>query len=101
MVRRLLAVALIAVTVVAAVVGWPSAAVAQSYPERSVRVVENRPGASGNIGAQAAAQSAPTATRFHLGAQTLAVNMTLAPIRGFDPTTDFEPSCWWRPRRTC
>ncbi len=27
----------------------------------------------------------------HLGAQTLAVNVTLAPTKGFDPTKDFEP----------
>jgi tripartite-type tricarboxylate transporter receptor subunit TctC len=54
-------------------------------------VVENRAGASGNIGAQAAAQAAPDGYTLHLGAQTLAVNMTLAPIKGFDPTKDFEP----------
>src|SRR6516165_10322371 len=47
--------------------------------------VENRPGASGNIGAQAAAQSAPDGTTLHLGGQTLAVNVTLAPLKGLDP----------------
>src|ERR1700733_1461769 len=80
---------------------------AQTYPERSVRiiiafaaggtidtlgrivaqklgdawgqsvVVENRGGASGNIGAQAAAQSPPDGYTLHLGGQVLAVNVTL------------------------
>ena len=100
--------ALAAAVVVAtsAVLGSPTSASAQSYPERSVRmiiafpaggtidtlgrivaqklteawgqnvVVENRAGASGNIGAQAAAQAAPDGYTLHLGAQTLAVNVT-------------------------
>ena len=105
----------------AAVLGSPTGASAQSYPDRAVRmiiafpaggtidtlgrivtqklteawgqnvVVENRAGASGNIGAQAAAQAAPDGYSLHLGAQTLAVNVTLAPTKGFDPTKDLEP----------
>jgi len=105
----------------ATVLGSPTGAAAQSYPDRAVRmiiafpaggtidtlgrivaqklseawgqnvVVENRAGASGNIGAQAAAQAAPDGYSLHLGAQTLAVNVTLAPTKGFDPTTDLEP----------
>src|SRR5947209_7416082 len=97
---------------------------AQNYPDRSVRIiiafaaggtidtlgrivaqklseawgqsvfVENRPGASGNIGAQAAAQSAPDGYTLHLGGQVLAVNVTLAPIKGFDPVKDLEPIIW-------
>ena len=43
--------------------------------------VENRPGASGNIGAQAAAQAAPDGSTLHFGAQTLAVNVTLVADR--------------------
>ena len=104
-----------------AVVGSHTGVEAQSYPDRAVRmiiafpaggtidtlgrivaqklteawgqnvVVENRAGASGNIGAQAAAQAAPDGYSLHLGAQTLAVNVTLAPTKGFDPTTDLEP----------
>src|SRR5262245_33180041 len=96
-------------------------AVAQSYPNKSVRmviafpaggsidtlgrilaaklseawgqqvVVENRPGAGGNLGAAAAAQAAPDGYTLHLGAQTLAVNVTIAPYQGFDPVRDFEP----------
>ena len=109
---------------VAAAVLAANPAPAQSYPDRSVRIiiafaaggtidtlgrivaqklgdawgqsvfVENRPGAGGNIGAQAAAQSAPDGTTLHLGGQTLAVNVTLAPLKGFDPVRDLEPVIW-------
>jgi tripartite-type tricarboxylate transporter receptor subunit TctC len=105
----------------AAVLGSPTGAAAQTYPDRAVRmiiafpaggtidtlgrivaqklteawgqnvVVENRAGASGNIGAEAAAQAAPDGYSLHLGAQTLAVNVTLAPTKGFDPTKDLDP----------
>src|SRR5262249_14138381 len=48
-------------------------------------------GASGNLGAAAAAQAAPDGYTLHLGAQTLAVNVTIAPYQGFDPLRDLEP----------
>jgi tripartite-type tricarboxylate transporter receptor subunit TctC len=94
---------------------------AQSFPERPVRVliafpaggtidtlgriiaqklteawgqnvvIENRPGGGGNIGAAAAAKSAPDGYTLHLGAQTLAVNVTLQPSTEFDPVKDFDP----------
>jgi len=94
---------------------------AQSYPERPVRVliafpaggtidtlgriiaqklsetwgqnvvIENRPGGGGNIGAAAATKSAPDGYTLHLGAQTLAVNVTLQPSTEFDPVKDFDP----------
>src|SRR5947209_17775755 len=81
---------------------------AQNYPDRPVRIiiafaaggtidtlgrivaqklgeawgqsvfVENRGGAGGNIGAQAAAQAAPDGNTLHLGGQTLAVHVALA-----------------------
>jgi tripartite-type tricarboxylate transporter receptor subunit TctC len=54
-------------------------------------VIENRPGAGGNIGAAAAAKSAPDGYTLHLGAQTLAVNVTLQPSTEFDPVKDFDP----------
>jgi hypothetical protein len=121
MLGKLWAVILVVATIVTAGFRWPADAIAQSYPDRSVRMVvafpaggtidtlgrivaqklteawgqnvlvENRAGASGNIGAQAAAQAAPDGYTLHLGAQTLAVNVTLAPAKGFDPTKDFEP----------
>ena len=105
----------------AVALGLPDAAAAQSYPGKPVRmviafpaggsidtlgrilaqklseqwgqsvVVENRPGAGGNLGAAAAAQAAPDGYTLHLGAQTLAVNPTIAPYQGFDPIRDFEP----------
>jgi len=54
-------------------------------------VVENRAGAGGNIGAAAAAQSPPDGYTLHFGAQSLAVNVTIAPQKGFDPAKDFDP----------
>jgi tripartite-type tricarboxylate transporter receptor subunit TctC len=54
-------------------------------------VVENRAGAGGNIGAAQASQAAPDGYTLHFGAQTLAVNVTIAPYKGFDPVRDFEP----------
>ncbi len=56
--------------------------------------VENRPGASGNIGAAAAAQASPDGYTLHLGGQVLAVNVTLAPMKGLDPVKDFAPIMW-------
>jgi len=118
--RSFLASVLISVVIT----GLCATASAQTYPDRSVRViiafaaggtidalgrivaqklseawgqsvfVENRGGASGNIGAQAAAQSPPDGYTLHLGGQVLAVNVTLAPIKGFDPAKDFEPIIW-------
>jgi tripartite-type tricarboxylate transporter receptor subunit TctC len=112
---RAIAVALLALAFAA------SGAAAQTYPDRPIRImvafsaggtldtiariiaqklseawgqqviVENRSGAGGNIGAAAAAQSAPDGYTLHFGAQSLAVNVTIAPQRGFDPVRDFEP----------
>jgi tripartite-type tricarboxylate transporter receptor subunit TctC len=116
---KLLPVALIAVGL--AVSGLQTNVAAQGYPERPVRlliafpaggtidtlgrilaqklteawgqnvVIENRPGAGGNIGAAAAAKSPPDGYTLHLGAQTLAVNVTLQPSTEFDPVKDLEP----------
>jgi len=120
--RAFLAVAVVVAQV--ALLGSHNSAAAQTYPDRSVRIiiafaaggtidtlgrivaqklgeawgqsvfVENRPGASGNIGAQAAAQSPPDGYTLHLGGQVLAVNVTLAPIKGFDPVKDLAPIMW-------
>lgn len=54
-------------------------------------VVENRAGAGGNLGAMAAAQAPPDGMVLHFGAQSLAVNVTIAPMQGFDPVRDFIP----------
>jgi len=98
-----------------------SAAFAQTYPDRPVRmliafpaggtidtlgrilaqklteawgqnvVIENRPGGGGNIGAVAAARSAPDGYTIHFGAQSLGVNVTLQPVKDFDPLKDLDP----------
>ncbi len=54
-------------------------------------IVENRPGAGGNIGAAAAAQAAPDGYTLHFGAQTLSTNPVLAPTTAFHPEMSFEP----------
>jgi tripartite-type tricarboxylate transporter receptor subunit TctC len=107
--------------VVTAALAVPTAAVAQTYPDRAVRLIisfaaggsidtlgrivaqklgeiwgqsvfiENRGGAGGNIGAAAAAQSAPDGYTLFLGGQFLAANVTIQPMKGFDPVRDFDP----------
>ena len=97
------------------------AAIAQSYPNRYVRfvvpfppggstdpvarvlasrlsevwgqqvVIENKGGAGGNIGAQAAAQSAPDGYTLFIATSFLATNPYLFPSLGYDPRTDFSP----------
>ena len=54
-------------------------------------VVDNRGGAAGNLGAIAAAQAPPDGYTIHLGAQSLATNVTMAPVPNFDPRRDLEP----------
>jgi tripartite-type tricarboxylate transporter receptor subunit TctC len=111
----------VALVVIAAVLGLHTSASAQTYPDRPVRVViafpaggtidtlgrilaqklteawgqnvviENRPGAGGNIGAAAAAQAAPDGYTLHFGAQTLGVNVIIAPYQNLDPVMDFDP----------
>jgi tripartite-type tricarboxylate transporter receptor subunit TctC len=55
-------------------------------------VVENRPGAGGNIGIDAAAKSAPDGYTFVIGqTSNLAVNPTLYPKLPYDPLKDLKP----------
>jgi tripartite-type tricarboxylate transporter receptor subunit TctC len=54
-------------------------------------VVDNRGGGAGNLGAVAAAQAPPDGHTIHLGAQSLATNVTIAPVPNFDPRRDFDP----------
>jgi len=116
--RYLVGATLIAIS---GVLGLHTSAVAQQYPSRPVHMiiafpaggtldtlariisqklsekwnqtllVENRPGAGGNIGAVASARAAPDGYTLHFGAQSLAVNVTIAPQKDFDPVKDFEP----------
>lgn len=67
--------------------------IAQKLSERwnqSV-VVENRPGANGNIGTDAAVKSAPDGYTLYFPAQTVAVNAVLAPNAAWDPRKDLVP----------
>jgi len=55
-------------------------------------VVENRPGAGGNIGVDAVAKSAPDGHTFGLAAAgALSVNQSLYPSMPFDPQKDLAP----------
>src|SRR5438093_9972110 len=109
------------ITVVVVALALHAAARAQTYPDRPVRmviafpaggtidtlgrilaqklteawgqnvVIENRPGGGGNIGAAAAAKAAPDGYTLHFGAQTLAVNVPIAPYQTLGPLNDFDP----------
>jgi tripartite-type tricarboxylate transporter receptor subunit TctC len=54
-------------------------------------VVENRPGAGSNIGAQAAAQSDPDGYTIYMASVPHAVNRFLYPSLSYDPIADFAP----------
>ncbi len=55
-------------------------------------VVENRPGAGGNIGAEAGAKAAPDGYTLTLAAAGfMAVNPSIYPKLGYDSATDFQP----------
>ncbi|MCX7313452.1 MAG: tripartite tricarboxylate transporter substrate binding protein [Alphaproteobacteria bacterium] len=113
---RWIAVALSLVTAIAGL-----AAAAQRYPVRPVRiivpfgaggslsvlslamgrqlgekwgqqpVVDPRPGAGGNIGAEAVARSPADGYTLMFTTQSLAANATLAPTTSFDPIRSFDP----------
>jgi tripartite-type tricarboxylate transporter receptor subunit TctC len=54
-------------------------------------VIENKGGAGGNIGAQAAVQSAPDGYTLFIATSFLATNPFLFPALGYDPITDLAP----------
>ena len=54
-------------------------------------VVENRPGASGNIGTDAAAKSAPDGYTLLMTPSSIASNPSLYPKLAYDPVKDFVP----------
>jgi tripartite-type tricarboxylate transporter receptor subunit TctC len=101
---------------------WPALSLAQAWPERPVKVivssaagsapdivarlileplaqswgkgvvVDNRPGAGGNLGAQAAARSAPDGyTLWFAHATPVVMNQYLFKSPGFDAVRDFTP----------
>lgn len=54
-------------------------------------IVDNRPGAGGNIAMQAVAQAAPDGYTLLMGTPGLATNSSLYASLGFDPLKDFAP----------
>jgi tripartite-type tricarboxylate transporter receptor subunit TctC len=54
-------------------------------------VIENKPGASGNLGAAQAAKSAPDGSTLVMGASTLIINTTLYRDMPYNPLTDLAP----------
>ena len=54
-------------------------------------VVENRAGASGNIGTEAVVRAAPDGSTLLVSVNTLVMNRSLYPQLNFDPVTDLEP----------
>ena len=73
--------------------------VAPGLSERLKRpfFVENKPGASGNIGAQEVARAAPDGSVLLVGVNTMVMSSSLYTKLGFNPLTDFAPvtlSAW-------
>ena len=54
-------------------------------------VVDNRPGASGNLGASAVAKSAPDGLTLLMGVNTLVINPALYANMTYDPLKDLAP----------
>jgi len=54
-------------------------------------VVDNKPGASGNLGAYQVAKAPPDGYTLVMGASTLVINKTLYRNMQYDPLTDLEP----------
>lgn len=67
--------------------------IAMPLSERLKRpvIVENKPGASGNIGTQDVVRSAPDGTTLLVSVNTLVMNPALYPKAGFNPLTDLVP----------
>jgi tripartite-type tricarboxylate transporter receptor subunit TctC len=67
--------------------------VAPALAERLGRpfIVENKTGASGNIGTQEVVRAAPDGSTLLVSVNTLVMNRSLYPKAGFDPLTDLVP----------
>ena len=115
--RTLMGLLLLALTAMI----WPDPGVAQTWPTRTVRlivpyppggptdlvgrtfaaklseiwgqsvVIENRPGANGNIASQLIARSAPDGSTLMLHSSSMVVNAIMYKAPGYDPFADFTP----------
>ncbi|MDM0025511.1 tripartite tricarboxylate transporter substrate binding protein [Variovorax saccharolyticus] len=67
--------------------------IAPALSERLKRpfFVENRPGASGNIGTQEVVRATPDGSTLLVSVNTLVMNMALYPRLGFNPVSDLAP----------
>jgi tripartite-type tricarboxylate transporter receptor subunit TctC len=54
-------------------------------------IIENRPGAAGNIGTEAVAKAAPDGYTLNFATQTVTINRVLMPSAAFDPMKDLAP----------
>ena len=100
---------------------WPEIGVAQTWPTRTVRlvvpyppggptdlvgrtfaaklseiwgqavVIENRPGANGNIASQLIARATPDGSAFMLHSSSMVINAIMYKAPGYDPFADFTP----------
>jgi len=75
-----------AVDIIARIVGQPL-----SEQLKQPVIVENRPGASANIGMELVAKAAPDGYALLLASNGIATNMALFPSLGFDGLRDFAP----------
>ena len=66
-----------------------AARLAEAWGQQTV--VENKPGAGGNLGTEMAARSAADGHTVLMAAFTHAVNVFLYPSLGYDPVGDFAP----------
>ncbi|CAN5634823.1 tripartite tricarboxylate transporter substrate binding protein [soil metagenome] len=111
-VRSLLATALAVCTAAACAQAWPSRPVRAIVPfgaggntDAAARIigaklgerwgqqvlVENRTGADGNIGTEAAVKAAPDGYTLYFGTNTMTINRVMAPSTAFDPLKDLVP----------
>lgn len=54
-------------------------------------IIDNRPGAAGNIGYEIVARARPDGLTLAAGSDNLSINRVLFPLQGFDPVADFAP----------
>ena len=71
--------------------GWYRAWDGRCYPMGRAVVVDNRPGASGNIGTEAVVRAGGDGNTLLVSVNTLVMNRSLYPQLPFDPVRDLVP----------